>query len=79
MLTLIVSVISYILPVSFISFISYIVKNYDVVQQMKILIMKQNQNIFSPSERDVDLAKIGALIISKILGRHRNDNNFDEP
>jgi len=40
--------------------------------------MKQNLNIFNPSERDINLAKVGAPIISQILGRHRHDTNFDE-
>lgn len=40
--------------------------------------MKQNLNILSPSERDINLAKVGAPIISQILGRHRHDTNFDE-
>lgn len=40
--------------------------------------MKQNLHIFSPSERDINLAKVGAPIISQILRRHRHDTNFDE-
>ena len=39
---------------------------------------KQFDHIVSPSEHDVDLAKIGAPVISQILGRHRQEQSFDE-
>jgi excisionase family DNA binding protein len=39
---------------------------------------KQLDHIVSPSDHDVDLAKVGAPIISQILGRHRQEQDFDE-
>lgn len=35
-------------------------------------------NIQSPSEHDVDLARTSAPILSQILGRHRKELTFDE-
>jgi len=36
------------------------------------------ENIHSPSEHDVDLARTSAPILSQILGRHRKELAFDE-
>jgi excisionase family DNA binding protein len=35
-------------------------------------------SIYSPSEHDVDLARLSAPVLSQILGRHRKDASFDE-
>lgn len=39
---------------------------------------KHYDNVFSPSEHDINLAKVGAPILSQILGRHRQEHDFDE-
>ncbi len=36
------------------------------------------ENIHSPSEHDVSLARTSAPILSQILGRHRKESTFDE-
>lgn len=38
----------------------------------------QIDRIYSPTEHDTDLARVGAPVISQILGRHRNESQFDE-
>lgn len=35
-------------------------------------------NVFSPTEHDVDLAKAGLPVLAQILGRHKQDHDFDE-
>lgn len=39
---------------------------------------RQFDHIVSPSEHDVDLAKVCVPVISQILGRHRKEQDFDE-
>jgi|TARA_R110000868_G_scaffold79908_2_gene227121 excisionase family DNA binding protein len=36
------------------------------------------ENIYSPTEHDVDLARASASVLSQILGRHRKEEDFDE-
>ena len=38
----------------------------------------QIDRIYSPTEHDTDLARVSAPVISQILGRHRNESQFDE-
>ena len=48
------------------------------LEKLTMISTKHYGNVFSPTEHDVDLAKIGAPILSQILGRHRKEVDFDE-
>jgi excisionase family DNA binding protein len=49
-----------------------------VLEKLTMISTKDYDNVFSPTEHDVDLAKAGAPILSQILGRHRKELDFDE-
>jgi excisionase family DNA binding protein len=49
-----------------------------VLEKLTMISTKHYDNVFSPTEHDVDLAKAGAPILSQILGRHRKELDFDE-
>ncbi len=48
------------------------------MEKLTIMTNRQYDNVFSPTEHDIDLARTGLPILAQILGRHKQEHDFDE-